>query len=301
MHIDIQPPLRRGARALTLALLPLALAGCGVLFPWPTTTPTTPTSTPTTTTTTTSSAPAAPFGPLANGAHGWMCAREHGRCELAGEATIYYGDGARLAKKQVRGPVACENRVFGDPAVGVVKSCFVAYRAQVGACRGDGWNAGGWPRGQGMQTVAGCAERCAKTAGCSAFDVARPVGDRYDCYLFGHRDVVGNGGSERCYVRGGGVAPGPTRDPARAAQLNAEGKDLWLRAKDLAGAVVKFREATALDPLPSYFFNLCYASHQLGRFDEARAACEQVAPRGGDEALVRKAQLVLDDIAKRQP
>ena len=287
---------RSWLRALA-ALSVLGLTACGILWresPGPTTP--------------TRQQPAsdAAFQPISGDRYGWKCAREHGECTFAGTATVLYGADTRIVERQARDGVACSNGVFGDPAPGIVKTCYVAYRELRGSCRGDGWDGGGWPRAQGMLTSAECAERCARTRGCSAFDIARPQGERYDCFLFGHADVRGNGNTDRCYVRGGGVTappppPPPVRDPARAAQLNAEGKDLWLEQKDLAGAVVKFRAATGLDPLGSYFFNLCYAEHQLGHFAEAKAACEQVAPNSDDPKLEQKAKLVLDDIAKRAP
>jgi|GEM_PF-3013571 len=291
------------SRALRPALVAAALGalvtagGCGFLFERR--------STPTTTTTTTTTPPsaAATFTQLPGHGVGWRCAREHERCVFTGEATVVYGADTRWASKRVSGPVACENSVFGDPAVGIVKTCYVRFDKQVGACRGAGWNAGGWPRAKGAQTAAGCATLCMKTAGCTAFDIARPTGDRYDCWLFGHGDVAGNGGHERCYVRGGTVAPPPppppTRDPARAKQLNDEGKRLWLQQNDLAAAIRKFRQATELDPDPTYFFNLCYASHQLGRWADARAACEETVRRTDDDKLRQKAQVVLDDVSKR--
>jgi tetratricopeptide (TPR) repeat protein len=87
----------------------------------------------------------------------------------------------------------------------------------------------------------------------------------------------------------------------KAAQLNEEGKVLWLKKKDPKRAAEKFRQATTLNPEPQYYFNLCYALHQLARFKEARTACRAVASNGGDEKLTEKAQVVLDDIAQRIP
>lgn len=95
----------------------------------------------------------------------------------------------------------------------------------------------------------------------------------------------------------------PTMPPddraARARVLDEQGKDLWLKKQDLAGAEGKFAEAVALDPRATYFFNLCYVRHQLGRFEAARDSCREVTARAEDEKLKQKAAVVLNDIDKR--
>lgn len=87
----------------------------------------------------------------------------------------------------------------------------------------------------------------------------------------------------------------------RAAQLNEEGKRLWLEDKDLAAAVDKFRQATVLSPEGRYYFNLCYALHQLGRYREALTACEAVEPNGADSKVLQKTRTVLEDLRQRVP
>jgi len=60
-----------------------------------------------------------------------------------------------------------------------------------------------------------------------------------------------------------------------AAKSNQEGVDLMLAGK-YADAVPKFRDAVAHDPLARYFFNLCTADYQVGKFREALDACNAV-------------------------
>ena len=86
---------------------------------------------------------------------------------------------------------------------------------------------------------------------------------------------------------------------ARAAELNAEGKEVWLKEKDIPAAVKKFREATRLDPDATYYFNLCYALHQQGRFRQALRPCEQVIKRAKEKRLEDKARAVINDIRSR--
>jgi tetratricopeptide (TPR) repeat protein len=87
----------------------------------------------------------------------------------------------------------------------------------------------------------------------------------------------------------------------RAAQLNEEGKKLWQEKSDLAGAVEKFRQATVLSPEGRYYFNLCYALHQLGQYREALTACRAVEPNGADADVLKKTAVVIEDLEKRVP
>ncbi len=72
---------------------------------------------------------------------------------------------------------------------------------------------------------------------------------------------------------------------ARAAKLNDEGKELWVKAGRISAAVKKFREATRLDPEPTYYFNLCYALHQQGKLRQALRACETVTKKAKQKRL----------------
>jgi serine/threonine-protein kinase len=72
---------------------------------------------------------------------------------------------------------------------------------------------------------------------------------------------------------------GSARDPSRAAsaaKLNEEGKELVI-ANRYAEASAKFRAAIARMPEPNYYFNLCVALFQEGKFGEALTACNAVA------------------------
>jgi len=60
-----------------------------------------------------------------------------------------------------------------------------------------------------------------------------------------------------------------------AARVNQEGVDLMLKSK-YDDAAAKFRDAVARVPEPKYFFNLCTALFQTGRFGEALTACNAV-------------------------
>jgi tetratricopeptide (TPR) repeat protein len=60
-----------------------------------------------------------------------------------------------------------------------------------------------------------------------------------------------------------------------AWQANSDGIAL-AKAQNYADASSKFRDAVARVPDPAYFYNLCYALYQQGRFNEALAACDAV-------------------------
>jgi len=69
------------------------------------------------------------------------CATEGGTCRLPYPAEVVYG-----AKD---GPsVRCSNRVFGDPAPGVRKSCYIVLRGR-GRDRDRDYGDGGWDNGGG--------------------------------------------------------------------------------------------------------------------------------------------------------
>lgn len=58
-----------------------------------------------------------------NGAQ--QCASEGRMCGFQGTMDVWYGAGHRFVKKRLRGPVRCTNQVFGDPARGTRKACFI--------------------------------------------------------------------------------------------------------------------------------------------------------------------------------
>ena len=64
------------------------------------------------------------------------------------------------------------------------------YRLGTGMCRGSGWQFGVWPIEKGFKEKEKCAESCARTVGCIAFDISPSDRKRgkNECLLYGHRD-----------------------------------------------------------------------------------------------------------------
>lgn len=74
------------------------------------------------------------------------CAREHGFCRVPYPTRVIYGVPGRSVEMFVRGGgVPCSNRVFGDPAPGIVKRC--AFVARGGYDRGFDRGYGGYDDG----------------------------------------------------------------------------------------------------------------------------------------------------------
>ncbi|MBK9070485.1 MAG: hypothetical protein IPL79_05730 [Myxococcales bacterium] len=72
-----------------------------------------------------------------------------------------------------------------------------------------------------------------------------------------------------------------------AEVLNEEGKQLLYDNKP-SEAAAKFRLAIAISPEGRFYYNLCVAQFQEGKFGEAIASCDSVAPNGADAALNEK-------------
>lgn len=53
------------------------------------------------------------------------CAPENGNCTFSGKKEVWYGAGTRWAVAPAQDGIACNNEVFGDPAPGVGKACYV--------------------------------------------------------------------------------------------------------------------------------------------------------------------------------
>jgi hypothetical protein len=51
------------------------------------------------------------------------CADENGICTISGTATVRYGIEPQWVSKLVTNSIGCNNGVFGDPAIGLVKRC----------------------------------------------------------------------------------------------------------------------------------------------------------------------------------
>jgi hypothetical protein len=55
----------------------------------------------------------------------WIyCADEGGRCNFSGDRDIAYGNHGRWTYRRMGNGADCNNGIFGDPLVGVVKKCF---------------------------------------------------------------------------------------------------------------------------------------------------------------------------------
>ena len=53
------------------------------------------------------------------------CATESKTCDFKDTRTVAYGAAGKFTVKQLKGPVACDNTTFGDPAVGLGKACYL--------------------------------------------------------------------------------------------------------------------------------------------------------------------------------
>jgi hypothetical protein len=55
-----------------------------------------------------------------------LCANEGERCKFDGLKKVKYGAGQRYRSQYSADGIDCSNSVFGDPASGIVKHCYVA-------------------------------------------------------------------------------------------------------------------------------------------------------------------------------
>jgi tetratricopeptide (TPR) repeat protein len=88
------------------------------------------------------------------------------------------------------------------------------------------------------------------------------------------------------------LEPAPT-DPG--AKSNQEGVELMLAGK-YADAVPKFKDAVSHDPQAKYYFNLCTADYQLGKFRDALDACKAVAKLKPEDELQTKTDKLMAKI-----
>jgi hypothetical protein len=59
-------------------------------------------------------------------AESWIhCAPQDGYCYVNGQAEVAYGTSGKMARKMANGRIFCSEKVFGDPAYGVAKACYV--------------------------------------------------------------------------------------------------------------------------------------------------------------------------------
>jgi len=92
----------------------------------------------------------------------------------------------------------------------------------------------------------------------------------------------------------GGVAQAESQAEV-AARVNQEGVDLMMKAK-YDDAAAKFRDAVARVPEPKYFFNLCTALFQTGKFGEALTACDAVGKNKPAPELAAKTDKLIAKI-----
>ena len=83
-----------------------------------------------------------------------------------------------------------------------------------------------------------------------------------------------------------------------AAKLNDDGSKLFMNGS-FANASMKFRQAVSRVPEPRYFFNLCLALFQEGKFAEALTACN-AGTRENPPAPLRQKLDKATDMIKRE-
>ena len=112
----------------------------------------------------------------------------------------------------------CYSLSDSKPAVGVDSEVVVeeelkgpVFMSQLGRgrCRGPGWTFGVWPLVRGFRTAQNCAETCARTRGCTAFDLIEEQSDgTFGCTLYAHQKlVVASGVPGTCHVLSDGSQP----------------------------------------------------------------------------------------------
>lgn len=133
-----------------------------------------------------------------------------------------------------------------------------------GCCRFDDWSA----QNQDYQTLPQCERLCGEKSDCVAFDVARPRGDEYSCFLFtgsgaNFRTECGNKSDEFCYRRRQHESP---EEPGPVSAWIAQGRPgSTCSEADCATRAVDIEERHALR---------CCADSQLdGQFQRSGSAC----------------------------
>ena len=56
-----------------------------------------------------------------------------------------------------------------------------------GLCRGPEWQSGKWPIVKGSISAQDCANACAAKKGCTAFDLSKKAGKKFNCHLYGNK------------------------------------------------------------------------------------------------------------------
>jgi hypothetical protein len=60
-----------------------------------------------------------------------LCAAEGSTCAFTGTRTVRYGANSAFVEKSLSNGAACGNGIFGDPIMGVAKSCWLATAVEV--------------------------------------------------------------------------------------------------------------------------------------------------------------------------
>ncbi len=102
---------------------------------------------------------------------GWTeCASEGGACSFSGTRSVKYGTAEQSVTLTLTDGASCNNAVFGDPAVGALKSCWVEGSASSST-------ASATPTTGGTTTTAGTSSASTATAGprVSSFTASGPI------------------------------------------------------------------------------------------------------------------------------
>lgn len=114
---------------------------------------------------------------------GRKCADEGGYCSFRGTLAVSYGVGNRWVTRTFANGVSCTNAVFGDPAPGVRKACFLTQRDAEGEPQN---RTSSFEPGQDRQggdyhhyvmdrpDPADCMRQCIRDARCTAWTYAKP-------------------------------------------------------------------------------------------------------------------------------
>ena len=97
-----------------------------------------------------------------------------------------------------------------------------------GRCRGPGWQNNGFPKDLGKKSVQECSQLCQKTKGCTAFDLSNEENKKFDCFLFGHKDIVPASSQSMagaCYAIGSSTVSAVHEDE-EAADVEDEDEDV---------------------------------------------------------------------------
>jgi len=87
---------------------------------------------------------------------------------------------AEAAKPKTKKPKISEPAKVGDKFIVSVGE---------GGCRGGGWNKAPFPVDAGRKTVEQCSKTCLENS-CTAFHILHEEDGKFDCFLFGHKDVL---------------------------------------------------------------------------------------------------------------